>query len=306
MTREIYETADGTMRIVDPELNLDLEENYVDIRIPEKAKEGESLPGGYTIKTLHVVPHVGRIKKGAPDQPVLEEVVDAIYLEKEGKMEGQSCLFYPDGALRSSTFYQGGCLHGPSVYFQENGDVLSQSYYVNGKLEGKVHQFYTNGQLASLQRFICGKSEGKQEYFYEDGTLKTTMHYCRGKLHGQTLLYSEHGKPKREINFENGEQKGVERLWDEKGTLAAETTFTSAFEIQESKRWHSNGQLAEHEYHHGPTKFDIRQWNIDGVLLREGVYDKDGIIFTHRLWDEKGNLRMEKKGKWTGEKLVWE
>jgi antitoxin component YwqK of YwqJK toxin-antitoxin module len=70
------------------------------------------------------------------------------------------------------------------------------------------------------------------------------------------------------------------------------------------RRWHANGILAEEiSYHTPPTKCDTRQWNIDGVLLREGVYDGD--VYKHKLWDESGTLLEEREAFWNGSKLEW-
>jgi antitoxin component YwqK of YwqJK toxin-antitoxin module len=64
-----------------------------------------------------------------------------------GNTEGEVKVYYPDGTLRSSTFYLHNQNHGPFKEFHKNGRVKREGVQVRGMLHGKVKVYDENGKL---------------------------------------------------------------------------------------------------------------------------------------------------------------
>jgi uncharacterized protein len=67
--------------------------------------------------------------------------------EMLGNTEGEVKVYYPDGTLRSSTFYLHNQNHGPFKEFHKNGRVKREGEEVRGMLHGKVKVYDENGKL---------------------------------------------------------------------------------------------------------------------------------------------------------------
>lgn len=201
-----------------------------------------------------------------------EEYVKEIYLEYEGKKDGQCLRYTPEGILESEMFYHRGKLNGPSTHFHENGDILARSWYIDGKREGKTWQWYTSGDLYSLQRFRNGVWDGVQEYFYDNGFLKSSQSYLDGILDGEVRLYYENGRLKRELYYVKGKLDGVERYYSYGGQLIWEANYSEGTPVDLARVWHSNGKLCrQYEYSDDHTRYVMREWDSHGNLIGKEV-----------------------------------
>lgn len=117
------------------------------------------------------------------------------FMEKEGVLEGQCHLYYPDGTLKAESFYQKGLLEGTCTSYSQTGILLAKSNYIANLLEGEVLWYYASGAPYSRQQYHKGEWHGLQEFFYEDGSLKTRLQYNNGRLLPPPILLTESGKP---------------------------------------------------------------------------------------------------------------
>jgi antitoxin component YwqK of YwqJK toxin-antitoxin module len=229
--------------------------------------------------------------------------IRAAYLTTDGLKHGESRLFYPDGKIKANLFYDRGILHGPSFFYSEAQVLLTETLYVQGKKEGKVHYFYLSGKLASLQRFREGIPYGLQEYWYENGIIKSSIPYEQGAIHGEVRLFWESGQLKRCVQYAKGAREGWDRLWNEKGILIEEGEFRAGHPIHSHCHFFSDGQKKEELFYHTPLRFDVKQWDASGTLLREGVYASD-LSYTERTF-EQPQKTIVRKGYWDGQRLCW-
>lgn len=193
------------------------------------------------------------------------------YFEVNGTLEGQYLIYYPDGSIESECYYHEGNLHGPSHFFSEDHVLLSETWYVHGKKEGKTTRRYLSGKLSAFERHKEGKLHGKQEYYYEDGTIKTIMHYFHGKLNGEVILFWPSGIKKREVTFQKGLRQGVDRMWSSGGVLIDEGEYEEGNPIGLHRRYFDDGKPLEERHYHTSMEYD------------------------HKQWDERGELRIDKK-----------
>lgn len=176
-----YSFNNGLLIMQDAELSLNVRHEFKPMLIPEKREPNQKLTPDHILRVLFTP----------------EMRMSHCYIEKNGKMEGQSLSFYPHGQTKQEVFYLAGQLHGPSTFWGLDGQVLAKSWYWHGKQVGKSYWYYPNGNLYSLQRYINGLWDGLQEYYYEDGSIKTLMKYEGGILTDKPIALNPDGTSAR-------------------------------------------------------------------------------------------------------------
>lgn len=238
-----YSFEKGLLKIHDPELGIDIEEEFRPLLLSEERKKSSKHEKGFITAERDV-------------------------------FEGEALLFYPSGQVKGQTFYghgkDKGKRHGPSTFFSENGTVLSKSWFWNDQRIGKSLFYTLSGNLHSLLRYREGALHGRQEYYFPHGGLKTVMHYQDGLLDGEVLLYYPNGSMKRQIQFAKGLLNGFEKYWDESGQLIIEAEYQNGLPKGKSRAWHANGRLAkEIIFYENPFNFDLYLWDEGGRLIKK-------------------------------------
>ncbi len=284
--QEKYQLSDCQLSIIDPELEIEIQSLFTLPFLPSDLTLAFAAPNKETLVVEK--DRLGQIEKA--------------YLATAKIKHGEQRAFYPNGELKSQTFYYEGKLHGPSRYYSIDKCLLAESWYHNGLQEGKMRLYYACGKSSSLQRYKNGLREGNQEYFYDNGNLKTIMGYKKGNLHGDVRLYWSDMSPKRTISFKQGRKEGWDRIWNQKGILIDEGEYSANQPIGTHCRFYHHGALREEICYHTPEKFDKKQWDDSGELIYELVHtDNDKVIERKRQpvssdWEEI-------EGKWDGAKL---
>lgn len=178
-----YEFSHHKMIISDPECDLFVDEIFDPVLVPDSREDGKVLLDGHILRVFF--DHSWKLYE--------------CYVEKNGLLDGQAVLFYPDGNLKAESFYREGKLHGPSRFWNREGKLLAESFFIQGLQQGKGFFYYPSGKLYSLKRYKNGLWHGQQEYYYENGMLKTLMHYGHGQLLKEALLLLPDGSLDRPI-----------------------------------------------------------------------------------------------------------
>lgn len=287
MQQERYEMARGHLSIVDPELEVNIQESFSLPLLPLSEK-ASSLPKDYEAVW-------NRDSQG---------ILEAAFLKKEGRLHGQYLQFYPSGKLKSECFYREGKLYGLSSFFSEESVLLSTTWFYEGVPVGKSRQFYRAGSLYSLQRYKKGQLHGKQEYFYEDSLVKSSLMYREGELHGGIELFWPSGQLKRRAFFEKGLREGEDFIWSESGILLDLGEYEKGKPIRKQQRRYSNGVLKEEAHHHAINRIDRWMWNEQGQLVYEKIHlDEHTFQETTKKWPE--GTEHIKKGTWDGDRICW-
>ncbi|MCG8573726.1 MAG: hypothetical protein MI810_02485, partial [Flavobacteriales bacterium] len=82
---------------------------------------------------------------------------------KNGLMQGERSLWYPNGQEKSREQYDKGKFEGPVMHWSEEGQILVEEHYKNGLLEGVQKKWYEDGRLYSVIYFKQGKKNGTSE-----------------------------------------------------------------------------------------------------------------------------------------------
>ena len=87
-----------------------------------------------------------------------------------GKLNGVTKVFFPNGKLAEEAEYKNGIKHGIYKKYNEKGTVLEDTQYKDGKLHGQAYFYDKFGNLSSKGVFYNGYMDGYWEW-YEDKKL---------------------------------------------------------------------------------------------------------------------------------------
>lgn len=103
----------------------------------------------------------------------------------DGRLEGVSEGWYPDGGLQVREFFRAGVSHGVRTKWHPNGQRASEASIVEGKLQGPFRRWHENGQLAERMEMRDGEADGVVESYYPSGFRKVRATVRAGKVIGQ-------------------------------------------------------------------------------------------------------------------------
>jgi len=101
---------------------------------------------------------------------------------KNGKKEGPSYVYLPDGSVSQIRNFKDGVEHGPFKDFFGKDLVKASGNYVNGHMEGRVSYYYPNGVEVAAGYYRNGLKNGAWIYKTEEGKIKEKELYINGKL----------------------------------------------------------------------------------------------------------------------------
>jgi antitoxin component YwqK of YwqJK toxin-antitoxin module len=128
---------------------------------------------------------------------------DANY--KNGKLDGQRVLFYPDGDTLIVETYQEDLFEGPYKSFYPNGQLKLACVYKNNNIEGKWLQYYESGQLKEEVLFEGNTENGPFKEYHPNGQLSVEGSYKEGdNEHGPLKFYDEQGQHYKTMECDMG------------------------------------------------------------------------------------------------------
>lgn len=208
---EIYAFEKGMIKIVDPELNLSIEE-----KLPE---------GGF--QTQQMAYPNGQLKKE--------------WTWKDHLLEGPSSFYSETGDLLGRDWYVHGKKQGKSHWYYASGAVRSIQRFKDGLEHGRQEYFYPNGQLKTHLDYQHGKLHGDVKLYFSNGQLKRELHYQDGKRNGAEKMWGPDGKLLMEAYFQNDRAVGISREWREDGQLSKEYAYDEHSKKIYGKQWDRKG-----------------------------------------------------------------
>ena len=103
-----------------------------------------------------------------------------------GKKEGRTQVWHPNGFLKSEAFYKNGKLNGTyRTWAQDPPDqLIGHLNYKNGKAHGLQKKWYSSGAIYKILRLNMGKEEGLQQAFRPNGVLYANYEARNGRIYG--------------------------------------------------------------------------------------------------------------------------
>ncbi len=140
-----------------------------------------------------------------------------------GKKDGLSVKYFPNGILHKSSFYINGRKEGETIIYNEKGHLVKKMNYINNFLDGKYY-LYKDGKLQIECEYYQDEYMGEclvGDYinYYPNGNIKDICCYEDGKKHGSYYEYHENGRFKTEGRYEYNYKVGYEYRYDINGNL---------------------------------------------------------------------------------------
>lgn len=106
-----------------------------------------------------------------------------VYVYKNGKLNGDSYMYYDDGKVKGIQSYKDDKILSMSS-FNKNGKPIHQATFTNGTGDWKL--FWDNGNILEEGRYTNGRKDGDWKRFQSDGTVDNIKKYKDGKLLGES------------------------------------------------------------------------------------------------------------------------
>lgn len=156
MSKEVYLFDSSQLTIIDPELDL-----HIDEKIPNTLREEVLYYPSGEIKMLR---YYDRKYLHGPSIFYAEnKIILGQHWFVKGKRQGKSWGYYLNGNLYYIQRYVDGQWHGYQEYYYPDGTLKTTMRYCNGALDGEVAIYFPNGTLKRNLHFKLGKCICKQQ-----------------------------------------------------------------------------------------------------------------------------------------------
>ncbi|MEM8489043.1 MAG: toxin-antitoxin system YwqK family antitoxin [Bacteroidota bacterium] len=102
----------------------------------------------------------------------------------DGKRDGLSVKWYPNGVKSFEAGYMQNRRHGVTKNWWPDGTLRAESHYINGVAHGVQRQWYQSGALFKQLNISHGKEDGLQQAWRENGKLYANYAAVDGKIYG--------------------------------------------------------------------------------------------------------------------------
>lgn len=153
---------------------------------PEVSRESLVLKEERLYLTNAPTPFTGIVVERYPDG-----VVRSRSGVKDGKLQGESRGWYPNGQLQVLEHFEVGVSHGVRTKWHENGERQSEAQIVRGVIEGVFRRWHPEGGLAEEIPMKAGQPDGLAKSFNPDGSPKAEAVLNAGQVVTQRFFNVE-------------------------------------------------------------------------------------------------------------------
>lgn len=140
---------------------------------------------------------------------------------KQGVIEGQRILYYPDGTVKTVENYINNEYNGSYQTFYENGAPKQIGNFQNNQFTGELKSYYETptGRLRESVYFVAGEEDGPFKQFYPNGQLEAEGHYQKGQRSGEFKEYHPNGELAATGRYLDDIEDGEIKIFDTTGVL---------------------------------------------------------------------------------------
>lgn len=222
--KERYFYDDQSLNIYDPEMGLEVEEEF---------KPDEKITLNYP---------EGGLKK--------------LQFKLGGKLHGPSYFYSKEGSVLSETWFHQGKRIGKAWTYYLEGPLHSIKRYVDGKREGKQEYYYPNGQLKTSLNYVDNLLDGEVKLYHSNGQLKRELTFSHGKRKGMERIWNVIGTLLIEAQFDEDKPVGTARKWYLNGNIEKEIVYDAASDAYTIREWDEMGQTVSREQRSTGDYFD--------------------------------------------------
>jgi uncharacterized protein len=200
-----------------------------------------------------------------------------------GKIDGVSKNYDPNGKLTEEFFYKKGILQEYKAY-APNGNIVYQNKK-DGKNNYSATLYYSNGVKKREGRVEDGERTGEWIEYNRNGFITSKSNYLEGNKNGKSITYHYNGQIDIETDYEKGETNGYYRKYFTNGKLKMEGAYINDKQIGEWHTYYMNGKLnyknfyldgvleGWQEYYTAHGKLDLAIFYELGYAKKEIMYD---------------------------------
>ncbi len=159
---------------------------------------------GGTLKTLSVISRQGKRAVTVSYFPNGHKMAMGNYLNEKRDSLWQ---FFGDGTgkMVSEEFYVDGKIDGKSKVFYPEGGISEMTTYINGLKDGLWEQYFSDGVIKLRGTYKAGEKQGRLQLFFPSGQVRLSGLYNNGHQDGVWTSYDEKGKVVKKETYKNGE-----------------------------------------------------------------------------------------------------
>ncbi len=135
--------------------------------------------------------------------------------------------YYDDGTLKEASLFQDGKANGRSISYYPDGKVFEMKNYSNGLPHGWSRTYRRDGTLWMQSSFFEGKLHGRFISYHNDDIAEIKAEYWNGRLNGRCVIYDRSGNVRKEGVFSMGKRSGQHLSYHASGELAQCETYRS-------------------------------------------------------------------------------
>lgn len=193
-----------------------------------------------------------------------------------GKKNGKSTYFSPNGKKDRVISYKDGYRHGLGKFFNSEGRIITLRRYSYDNIISVENINRTDKQ---------NLKQGVWKKFYPNNQLHTFSSYLNDTLHGYQRIYSSKGRIVSSEYYIRGKKQAT-------NTAGTEINENPA---EENISYHSNGSIKSKGYFINKKPIGIhRNYSAGGEILKSQVYDSTGVIIAEGKYSKEG----KRVGQW--------
>lgn len=116
------------------------------------------------------------------------EVILTYFENENGKKTGLESLFFEDGELKATTYFENGLKENNATIYYPNGQISSQIHYKKGKPVDKAYYYSWNGNKKRVEYYSENSEFIRAKSYYFNGRLKEEIAY---RVATNTVAYSK-------------------------------------------------------------------------------------------------------------------
>lgn len=168
-------------------------------------------------------------------------ILSTSYELRDGKMEGELLIYYPDGKIASRRQVIKGKFNGVSIDYFSDGAVRSSMSMADDLPVGEVLEFYPAGTVQIQQQYDSkGKLRNTRRYNAQGLLVLERRWDDQQREQGISRAWHDNGQLEHAIAYVDDRRHGWSRSWREDGSLVSECRYVAG-EAQENAQGECSG-----------------------------------------------------------------
>lgn len=111
-----------------------------------------------------------------------ENVVISEEFYKDGKKEGVSTTFYPDGIVAERATWKNGVRSGLWEQYYTDGKLKLKCAFLDDEKDGQLKTYHMSGRIWLTGQYIKGDADGTWVYMTDKGEIEKKEYFDKGRL----------------------------------------------------------------------------------------------------------------------------